>query len=127
MKRDIENREDLHKIVSTFYEKLFEDQIMRDFFIEFRDPESLEKHLQVLVDFWDGILFDSGTYRKNAIQPHLEKNKEIPFESIHFEQWMNLFSKSIDENFLGQVAETAKSRAQSIATVMQIKMIQLKK
>jgi hemoglobin len=125
MKKDIENREDIYSIVSSFYEKLFEDDTMKSFFEEFKKAESLEKHLQVLVDFWDGILFDSGTYRKNAIQPHIEKNKEIPFEAKHFKQWMYLFSEAIDERFEGQVAETAKSRAQSIATVMQIKIMEL--
>ena len=29
----------------------------------------LEHHLPVLVDFWDSILFNSDTYRKNAMQP----------------------------------------------------------
>lgn len=126
MKNDIANRKDIYLVVSSFYEKLFLDEIMKPFFEDFKDSSSLEKHLQILVDFWDGVLFDSGTYRNNAIQPHIEKNKEIPFEDKHFKQWMFLFSEAIDDSFEGQVSETAKSRAQSIATVMQIKMIQLK-
>ncbi|MFC2110474.1 group III truncated hemoglobin [Bacteroidota bacterium] len=125
MKVDIENREDIYSIVSLFYSKLFDDEEMSPFFVDFRESSSLEKHLHVLVDFWDGVLFDSGTYKSNAIAPHLEKNKSIPFEDRHFKKWMKLFSESVDFLFEGQSAETIKSRAQSIATVMQIKIIQL--
>jgi len=127
MKNDICNRQDLFRLVERFYEKLFEDSEMSVFFIDFKEQSSLEKHLAVLVDFWDGILFDSGTYKKNAIQPHLNKNKEIAFEDKHFKKWILLFSTSIDELFKGEMSETAKSRAQSIATVMQIKIMQLSK
>ena len=124
MKNDISNRQDLYRLVQRFYEKLFEDSEMEVFFLEFKEDSSLEKHLAVLVDFWDGILFYSGAYKKNAIQPHLDKNKEIPFEDKHFKKWISLFSASIDELFKGEVSEIAKSRAQSIATVMQIKIMQ---
>lgn len=124
MKKDISNREDLYLIVQSFYEKLFSDADMEIFFNEFKEPEALKKHLLVLVDFWDGILFYTGAYKKNAIQPHLEKNKKVPFESKHFKKWILLFSNSIDELFQGEVSEMAKSRAQSIATVMQIKIMQ---
>lgn len=127
MEKDIKNRTDIYKVVSEFYDKLFEDELMQPFFEDFKEEKLLETHLQTLVDFWDGILFDSGTYHKNAIQPHIEMNKKRPFTDFHFKQWIFLFSKSIDDNFKGVVSETAKSRAQSIATVMQIKMIQLKK
>ncbi|WP_139956178.1 group III truncated hemoglobin [Flavicella sediminum] len=125
--RDIDSRKDLHKIVALFYTKLFADADMAVFFTEFKEPELLEKHLAVLVDFWDGILFDSGTYKKNAMAPHFEKNKSIPFEDQHFKKWIQLFSESVDFLFEGQSAETIKSRAQSIATVMQIKMIEFAK
>jgi hemoglobin len=127
MGKDIENRKDIYKVVSEFYDKLFKDELMQPFFESFKEPKLLETHLQVLVDFWDGVLFDSGTYRKNAIQPHIEMNEKMSFTDLHFKQWIFLFSKSIDDSFKGEVCETAKSRAQSIAIVMQIKMIQLKK
>lgn len=123
MKVDISNRTDIYKIVSLFYDKLFANELMAPFFEDFMELASLENHLQTLVDFWDGILFDAGTYRKNAIQPHVEKHEKMPFTAAHFEKWIALFSEAIDEQFSGQVAEVAKSRAQSIATVMQIKIL----
>lgn len=121
--KDIQSREDLFKVVDLFYQKLFKDKDVQHFFVDFSEPENLKKHLMVLVDFWDGILFHSGSYTKNAMQPHVEKNKKVPFETKHFERWISLFFEAIDEQFTGLNSEIMKSRAQSIATVMQIKIL----
>lgn len=124
MKKDISSRADLYLIVKDFYEKLLNDPVMFHFFEEFTDKSHLENHLTTLVDFWENILFYSDTYSKNAMQPHLELNKTKPIESRHFKQWLKHFNNSIDANFEGEVAHTAKSRALSIATVMQIKVFE---
>ena len=125
MKNDIENREDIYLLVKTFYVKLMNDDLMRHFFMDFTNPEHLEIHLQTLVDFWDSILFFSGGYRKNAMVPHLKLHQEKPFKKEHFKIWLSMFSASVDELFQGVNAHAAKSRSQSIATVMEIKIFEL--
>ena len=125
MKRDIENRDDIYLLVKTFYVKLMDDDLVSHFFVDFRNPEHLETHLQTLVDFWDNILFYSGGYRKNAMAPHLKLHQEKPFKKTHFKSWLSMFNASVDALFEGQMAHTAKSRAQSIATVMEIKISEL--
>lgn len=127
MKRAIENREDIYLLVKDFYVKLLNDDLMRHFFEEFTKAELLEKHLQILVDFWDNILFYSGTYQKNAMKPHLELQPKKPFKSEHFQRWLLHFNNTIDEHFTGEIAHAAKSRALSIATVMQIKIAETDK
>lgn len=127
MKKDIENREDLYLLVKTFYIKLMDDEVMRHFFIELLDENLLEEHLQTLVDFWDNILFFSGGYRKNAMQPHLHLHQKTPIKKIHFNAWLSMFNSSVDELFEGEMAHTAKTRALSIATVMEIKIFELNK
>ncbi len=123
MKKDITNRDDLYLLVSQFYKKLMVDKDVQHFFHKFNDPKTLEHHLQVLVDFWDNIIFYSGTYQKNAMQPHIKLNEEMPFNQNHFKVWLNHFHQTIDELFLGNNAEVAKNRATSIATVMQLKIL----
>jgi len=125
MKRDITNRDDLYNLVSLFYEKLFVDEEIKHFFVDFTDKIVLEKHLQVLVDFWDNILFFSGGYRKNAMKPHLDLNKSKPFKARHFKRWLSNFNESVDELFEGGNTHVIKSRAKSIATVMEIKISQM--
>ena len=127
LKKDIENRDDIYKIVKEFYIKLMSDDVMLHFFLEFKDPILLEEHLQVLVDFWDNIIFYSGTYQKNAMKPHLELQHHKPFQKIHFTHWLHHFNSSVDAFFEGQNAHNAKSRAISIATVMEIRIAELKK
>ncbi len=123
MKQDISNREDLYLIVSEFYKKLLTNDEMKHFFEMFQQNNSLEKHLQILVDFWDNILFYSGTYNKNAMQPHIDLHQRKPFSKKHFEIWLQLFDETIDDNFEGKNTGIIKNRALSIATVMRIKTI----
>lgn len=125
MKKDIENRDDIFKLVKHFYGKLMNDAEMHHFFLDFKKSELLETHLQTLVDFWDNILFYSGGYRKNAMQPHLNLHHKNPIAEKHFNSWLSMFNSSIDELFEGEMAHTAKTRALSIATVMKIKISEL--
>lgn len=127
MKKEIENKEDIYLLVKEFYVKLMNDNILSHFFQDFNDPDLLEEHLQTLVDFWDNILFYSGAYKKNAMKPHLDLHLKKPFGKKHFEQWLLHFNATIDENFIGDISDAAKSRALSIATVMQIKISELDK
>lgn len=123
MKNDILGRDDLYLIVNEFYKELLNHKDMKHFFEKFNDNNKLEKHLQILVDFWDNILFYSGTYKKNAMQPHINLHLTKPFEAHHFEIWLALFNKAVDNHFKGENAHTIKTRALSIATIMRIKTI----
>lgn len=125
MKRDIESREDIFLLVKKFYEKLLGDKTISYIFTDVAKID-LKQHLPVLVDFWDMVLFDSGTYKKNAIEPHLALHQQSKFEKHHFDTWLKYFRTTVDELFDGEVAFIAKQRAKSIATIMQIKIAQLK-
>lgn len=59
------------------------------------------------------------------MQPHLTLHQQSPLQKHHFETWLRLFKESVDELFDGKIAFIAKEKATSIATVMQIKTIQL--
>jgi hemoglobin len=124
MKNDILNREDLFLLVTDFYKKLLKDDTINYIFTDVAKI-NLEHHLPVLVDFWDSILFQSDTYRKNAMQPHIDLHQKTPLEKHHFETWLRYFKETVDELFNGDNAFIIKERATSIATVMQIKTIQL--
>lgn len=124
MKKDITGREDLLILVTRFYEKLLADASISYIFTDMAKID-LSHHLPVLVDFWDSILFQSDTYHKNAMQPHLDLHRQSPLQKHHFETWLRYFKESVDELFEGEIAFLAKERATSIAMVMQIKTIQL--
>ncbi len=127
MKTDIQNRKDIYLLVKAFYVKLMKDELLSHFFEDFSNPELLETHLQTLVNFWDNILFYSGGYRKNAMEPHLKLQQTKSFNSNHFKRWLSIFNSTVDELFEGEIAHAAKTRALSIATVMEIKIKNLNK
>ncbi len=123
MKSDIQNREDISLIMKEFYIKLLDDEQVKHFFEDIIQQNHLEQHLETITDFWNGILFNDTAYQKNAMQPHLILNKTKPFKKEHFKTWLQHFYTSVNENFNGEKAEMAKTRALSIATVMEIRMI----
>ena len=124
MKKDISSRADLLLLISKFYEKLLADDLINYLFTDIAKI-NLDHHLSVLVDFWDSILFQSDTYHKNAMQPHIDLHQKSPLQPHHFETWLRYFNETVDELFDGDKAFLAKERALSIATVMKIKLMQL--
>jgi len=124
MKKDIGSREDLLLLVTRFYDKLLNDKSISYLFTDVAKI-NLEHHLPLLVDFWDSILFQSDTYHKNAMQPHIDLHQKSPLQPQHFETWLRYFNETVDELFEGEKAFLAKERALSIATVMKIKLMQL--
>lgn len=123
-KKDIENREDLLLLMQEFYKKLLADDAINYLFTDVAKID-LPHHLPILVDFWDSILFQSDTYRKNAMQPHMVLHQKSPLQKKHFEIWLDYFKETVDKLFEGVKAFSVKEKATSIATVMQIKIRQL--
>jgi hemoglobin len=120
-KTDIRNRNDLYMLMKAFYEKLLADDSIGYLFTEVAKID-LDHHLPILVDFWDSLLFQSDTYRKNAMQPHMILHSKSPLQKHHFETWLRYFKETIDQYFEGEKAFLAKERATSIATMMQLKL-----
>jgi hemoglobin len=118
MKRDIETRQDIELLVSTFYERVKADPVIGGFFSKI----NWEKHLPVMYDFWDNAIFFSGGYVGNPLNVHQRLHSFINLTPEHFIAWINLFTATVDKLFEGEKATLAKQRANSIAAVMQIKI-----
>ena len=100
MKKDITGRDDLTKLLTRFYEKLLADSSISYLFTDVAKID-LPHHLDILVDFWDNVLFQSDTYRKNAMQPHMILHQKSPLQKHHFETWLKYFTETVDELFEG--------------------------
>ena len=121
--KDIETRADLELLLKTFYQKLFADASIAYIFTDVAGID-LEEHLPVLTDFWELSLFHTGGYRNNPMQVHMELNRKEKLTDAHFDTWLKHFEATVDTLFAGQHAEKIKTRAQSIATVIKIKLAQ---
>jgi hemoglobin len=120
---DIQTRADLEKLLWAFYTKLLADPAISYIFTDVARI-NLEEHMPSLTDFWEQVLLERNGYRKNVMQIHLDLNTQEPLTQEHFTIWLQHFTTTIDEMYTGQTAENAKTRALSIATVMQIKLHQ---
>jgi hemoglobin len=121
IKKDIETREDITKLIIQFYEQVKKDSTIGFIFNEVVNM-NWEVHIPIIVDFWETILLDNPVYKKNAMEIHYDLNKRIPLQQKHFSQWLLLFYSSVDNLFTGKTATLAKTRAKSIAAVMELKM-----
>lgn len=121
MKRDIQDREDLLQLVTTFYQRLLEKEEFAHIFLQVAKIDIAE-HLTVIVDFWEGVLFQTGTYRNNALKVHLKINHKYPLLEAHFNQWLTVFNNTVDDLFEGDISEKAKVRALSITTIIRMKI-----
>ena len=122
MKKDIVTRKDIELLVNEFYNKVKQDKVIGFIFLDIA-PVNRGKHLPVMYDFFENLLFYTGSYSGNPMQLHKYVNRLFPLTHAHFEQWYLLFSTTVDELFAGTTASLVKQRAKNIAMVMQIKIL----
>ena len=120
-RHDIRSRDDIAKLVSEFYLKATPDPLIGKFFTEVVKL-SWGKHIPLIVDFWSTTLLGEGNYRGNVMEAHQKLNRLEPMKQEHFDRWIFLWQQTIDEFFLGQKAEEAKQRGQTVAQFMRFKL-----
>lgn len=119
--KDIQTREDIALLMQEFYTKLFQDDSINYIFTDIAKI-NLEEHLPILINFWEQSIFRTGGYKNNVMKIHLDLNNKVTFTNEHFETWLKHFNNTVNLLFKGDNAEIIKTRALSIATIMQIKM-----
>ncbi|PIY10629.1 MAG: globin [Flavobacteriaceae bacterium CG_4_10_14_3_um_filter_33_47] len=117
-KKDITTREDVFLLVSSFYKKVRKDDLLAPFFNE--TIKDWDEHLIRLTTFWESNLFLKTKYSGNPLKVHVNVDKHFNYtiSQIHFGVWLNLWFQTVDELFLGEYAENAKSRARKMSTFM---------
>lgn len=121
MKRDIESRDDLVQLLEAFYTKAFVDDLIGHFFTKVV-PLNLEVHIPVIADFWEAIIFNKHTYKKNVMVVHQHIHHLSHIKKEHLDRWVQIFTNTVDELFEGDKATLIKQRGSSIATLMDIKL-----
>jgi len=120
MKRDIENRDDIDLLMQIFYQRAMADETIGYIFTDVAKLD-LKHHLPIIGDFWETLLFQSGSYQKHGRNPlmvHGELNEKEPLLPIHFERWLEIFTDAVDEFFYGERSDFLKMRARMIGNRM---------
>ena len=118
VKRDIEDRADIVVLVNIFYQKIKTDKLIGYIFTDIARL-NWEKHLPIMYDFWDNILFYTENYEGNPMLMHGHLSKITDLEKKHFRRWTKLFSDTVDELFAGERAELIKQKSMSISKILQ--------
>jgi hemoglobin len=96
--------------VRAFYGRALEDPIIGFIFVDVAKLD-LERHVPRITSFWETILLGVQSYGGGAFRPHAELNAKVNLRRAHFEQWLSLWSSTVDELFAGDRAELAKAHA----------------
>lgn len=124
VKNDIKCRADVFNLVSTFYRKVRNDDLLSPFFNE--TIKDWDLHLEHLTTFWESSLFLKTRYVGNPVEAHIKvdamHNNSI--SEVHFGIWLNLWIETIDELFEGDYAENVKRRARKMSTFLFLKIYQ---
>ncbi len=115
--REIISLDDIKELVDTFYDKVRSDELIGPIFNE-RIHDRWPQHLEKMYTFWQTVLLGEHTYYGSPFPPHAN----LPVSHQHFEKWMELFTKTIDELFTGEKANDAKWRAGKMAEMFESKI-----
>jgi len=117
---DIENRQDIDALMRRFYESAIADESIGYIFTDVAKLD-LEHHLPIIGDFWETMLFQTGSYAehgRNPLQVHAALNEKVELLPRHFRRWLEIFNRSVEEMFAGERADLLKMRAAAIANRM---------
>ena len=114
MQKEITSRKDIEQLVSEFYSKVRKDELLAPVFAHV----DWEHHTPLIVNFWSSILLGDQSYQGNPFRKHIN----LPIEGRHFERWLALFKRTLEENFEGEIAQEAMNRANTIAQMFQFRL-----
>lgn len=126
--KDIETREDINLLVSSFYEKVKKDELLGLFFMPI--IKDWDAHIERLTLFWESNLFMTRNlkdkYYGNPLDVHVkvDHDNNNSITEHHFGVWLNLWFQTIDELFIGDVADNAKRRARKMSTFLYLKIFE---
>ena len=118
---DITNRKDIELLVDTFYGKVMINPTIGPIFSDVVRV-NWGSHLPKMYSFWSSLLLNEQSFSGNPMRVHIDISKLTTMGESEFSEWLMLFHETIDELFLGDKADEAKTRASNIARLMQTKI-----
>ena len=114
MKNDIQNKEDIKLMVDTFYGKVQASPVLGFIFNDIAGID-WDTHLPHMYKFWGGVLFGENEFRGNPMIKHIVLSRKTEMGEIQFDEWLRLFSETVEDLFEGPRADEAVARAKMIA------------
>ena len=121
--RELKTRADIEYLIDTFYKKVVADESIGSFFTEVVELD-WNKHIPIMIDFWESVLFGGYKYKGNPMSVHMELNNKEALKPEHFERWLDLWETTIKNNFSGKKATKAIQKAKTVSEVMMMRLKQ---
>ena len=77
MTSDIQNRDDIQRLIDQFYQKVLKDEVIGHVFtdtIEF----IWDRHIPVMYDFWESVLFHTACLLYTSPSPRDQRGSRMP-------------------------------------------------
>jgi len=123
-KNDIVSRDDVFSLVTNFYGKVRQDELLGGIFN--KAISNWDEHFEHLTDFWESNLFFKKSYTGDPIGKHVavDEANDGSIGALHFGHWLNLWYQTVDAMFEGEVAQIAKNRARNMGTFIHLKIFE---
>jgi len=120
MKQDLSTRDDVYKLVSTFYSRIRKDVYLGPIFE--KHIHDWPAHFEHLTTFWENSLFHTGKYKGNPLEIHekVDKEEQHSINEQHFGVWLNHWVQTIDDLYSGENASILKLKARKMGTHIHI-------
>ena len=118
---DIQARDDVERLVRTFYGRALTDPIIGFLFTDVAKLD-LEAHVPRITAFWETLLLDAKTYEGGAFHPHAALHRQVELRAGFFERWLALWYQTVDELFAGPRAQAAKAHAFRLASAFRMRL-----
>lgn len=117
MKSQITSRIQVELLVNTFYDRVKIHPVLGPIFNDMAKVD-WTLHLPKMYNFWASILLGEQSYDGNPMTRHIQLSRSLPLTENEFNEWITLFTRTVDDLFEGEKAEEAKTRAANIARLM---------
>jgi len=108
-------------LVNTFYKKVVKNPLLAHIFNDVAHI-NWEHHLPNMYDFWETLLFGRQAFKGNPMLKHISLSKQTEMSELHFSTWISLWIETVDELYIGEIAEDAKQKAKNISGLMLYKI-----
>ncbi|MDZ7748321.1 MAG: group III truncated hemoglobin [Halofilum sp. (in: g-proteobacteria)] len=111
---DLDNAAAIDRLVDAFYARVLADPTLAPVFTEVAAID-LDTHLPRIKAFWRKMLLGEAGYRRNMVARHAAVHARFGLGARHFDRWLALFTRTLDERFAGPYAARARHLAVTIA------------
>ncbi len=119
MKSDLKNREDVFKLVQSFYNNIQKDTILGPIFNGMISSDEWPVHIHKLTDFWETNLFGIPKFKGSPTQKHIQTDAFFKhnIQEEHFDHWLKIWGTTINSLYEGDLATRAQMAAHNIAQI----------